>query len=188
MSAECSSCGKTMRTPEPIWYSGTRYNWNVWWACGACVDGIPVTQRHPSTTLMEFEVTFGPLHADTNGQGIYQGMTSKQGDPQFWVRNDDLTTFVPGGQKFVDRFYPFNDMTDYLPWIAKGVRAGEVPAGGDHKKLLRDLTLLGPAIERFLYGSRQLKRASYLPYNLGTLTDEQRVLAEELLAEILKRY
>lgn len=187
MSAWCSSCERPLKSPEPIWYAGTRFAWDIWWICGECMAGIPDAERHPATTLMEFEVTFGPVDAPTNDRGWYQWSTAKQLDPRFWVRNDVLAKHVPAGQAFVDRFYPFNDLCHYLPWLAEGVRSGKVPASGDRMKLLRDLTLLGPALERHVLGPGDLRRKSVLPYDLE-LTEENKALAEELLAEILKRY
>ena len=41
-----------------------------------------INERHPTSTLMDFEVTFGGLDAETNDRGVYQGMTSKQKSPE----------------------------------------------------------------------------------------------------------
>lgn len=188
MSAECSSCGKTCREPETIWYAGTRYDWNVYWVCGACVDAIPTNERHPTSELMEFQATFGPLKCETNSRGVYQGLTSKQKPPQFWVRIDVVAKYVPGGKDFTDRFYPYTELPDYLMRLAKGVRSGDIPKDGDRNRLLRDLTLMGPAVERHLHGPGELRRKSITPYALEALDARQRDLAEELLAEVLKRF
>jgi hypothetical protein len=188
MSAICSSCEKTCREPEAIWYLGTRYGWNVYWACGACVDRIPEEERHPTERQMEFEVTFGPLKCETNSRGVYQGTTSKQQTPRFWVRNDAIAKFMPEGEKFLHLFYPFNNLDDYLPWFASGVRSGEIPKSGQRESLLRDLTLLGPVIERRLFGPRTLQRKSVIPYDTEVLSEQQVQQATELLHEILKRY
>lgn len=187
MSAGCSSCERLLKYPEPIWYAGTRYAWDIWWICGECLAGIPEAERHPAKALMEFEITFGPVDAEANGRGWYQWTSAKQLQPQFWVRNDVLAKHVPAGEDFVSMFYPFNDLPRYLPWLACGVRAGTIPSSGDRNKLLRDLTLLGPVLERYLHGPCEPRRKSVLPYGLE-LTEEHNALAEELLAEILRRY
>ena len=97
-----------------------------------------------------------------------------------------MARYVPGGQ-IVDRFYPFNDLETHLRWLAISLRSGELPRKVDRNKLLRDLTLLGPAIERFLNGPGELRRKNYLPFELEGLSDVQMLLAEDLLKTIVAR-
>ncbi len=190
MSIVCFSCIGTLYAPQKVWYAGTWYAWDVHWICDACVSRVPEDVRNPTDKQMEFQISFGELRAKTNDRGVYQMSGSRQSQIEFWVEPKVLEKWLPDGEDFLNRNYPYYCLDEYLRWLANGVRHGTVPSSGDRQKLLRDLTIIGCAVETFMLCPKgtDAKRGRYTPFDLEGLSDEQIELAEDLLVEILRRY
>lgn len=119
MSITCTGCLDTVRTPDIVWYAGTRFSYTVNYICGTCVSLIPVQQRTFANELQPFSISFGHLMADTGSFGKYQCYGSEKGKVIFWAGTKTILDNLPYGQLFLDELYPFYCIDEYIAKIRK---------------------------------------------------------------------
>ena len=139
---DCAGCYETIREPNEPWYAGTRYLPENYWVCSQCVRSLPVEERHPITDMLDFEISFGPVEAETNGRGRYQMSGSRQLPVQFTVAAGSLSRMGEAGENILQQLYPFYCFENYMPMLADSIRDGSYFEKMDRLNLQKSLTYM----------------------------------------------
>jgi len=82
------------------------------------VDLIPRCARHPDPEEREFNIRFGPQHADIGSHGRYQFCGSRQGEALFWAETEDIERRIPESERLLKELYPYYCPEEYLSGLA----------------------------------------------------------------------
>ena len=151
MSCQCGVCYQTVAQPDSLWYAAAATKMTTCYVCGSCLSLIPAEVRIPTDRQRDFDVTFGPMRADTDDHGTYQTSGSSLMPPRFWVPAEALeSVFRPECELMAD-FYPIRRMERFLREMVHAERAGIWPPWPCERRS-RDQILMefGGAIRTYL--------------------------------------